>query len=261
MRQAKIFYEFLLRDIKIAFTRVKIHLLNNGCISPLLNAFCFGYVLPWVAIGEQSVHESTMICIGGILWSLFPLAVALTVELVFDLEQDRFVLYQTSILSPRLVIAQKIFFSSIVCWLCMLFFFPITKVVMQHRFVIENISVLSVASLLYFGSLFSCSFTMAVQTTISSSMQLENLWLRVYYPMLLLAGGMVPWSVYRDVSPVLGFVTQINPLMYLTDGLRSAIIGSGEFFAVSYALGMLAISSLICMLISMYNFKRKVDHI
>lgn len=261
MTSVAVFIQFMARDFKIFMQRLRVHMLNYGFISPVLLAGTFGYVLPWISLGESATRGSTVMFAGGILWSLFPLANSLTMDLVFDLERERFVGYQMSVLHPSLVIIQRILFSSFVCTVCMAMFVPVTKLVMQDRFVLSNASFWQMGMVIFCGALFCCSYAMASQTWISSSRKIKNLWLRLYYPMLMLAGSMCPWKAYMKVSPLLGYITLCNPLMYLSEAMRSAILGGDEFFSVSLSLIVIIASTVVCIALSLYNFKKRVDHI
>lgn len=256
-----IFAQFFMRDARVFWQRSKQRIFNNGVISPVLLSLCFGYVLPYVAFGEGAGKQATVMFIGNLLWTMFPLAFFFMIDLIFDLEQDRFVDYQMTVLSPRLVLLERIVFSATASFCCILTFFPISKLVMQDRFVIENANWLQVFVLLYLGALLFSSFNLFTQLMLKDSMKMDNLWLRCYYPLLVMGGGMFSWPVMNTLSPILGAITLLNPFIYLADGLREAILGTGEYFSFTLASSVLVGLVIACTLVAFYLFKRRVDHI
>ena len=260
-RSLAVFLQFLLRDTRIFLQRSKQRILNNGVISPLLLAICFGYILPYVALGDAAKTQSTAIFIGNIVWTMFPLAFFFMMDVLFDLEQERFIDYQMTMLSPRLVLFERILFAGLANFVCMLPFFPIAKLVMQDQFDISRACWLHVAVIMLVGALFLTSFNLFTQLLMKDSMKVDNLWLRCYYPLMVMGGGMFSWPVMNAFSPLLGKITLLNPFIYVTDGLREAILGSGEYFSFMSSVIVLTGLWIVCTLLAFYLFRRRVDHI
>lgn len=256
-----IFWQFFMRDVRVFWCHSKQRMLNNGFISPVLLAICFGYILPRVAVGVGAQEQATPIFVGNILWCMFPLAFFFMIDVIFDLEQDCFIAYQMTLLSPRLVLLERVVFAAIANFICLLPFFPIAKIVMGSYFNISATNWLQVSLLLLAGSLFITSFNLCTQLLVKDSLSIDNLWLRCYYPLLVLGGGMFSWPVINQFSWLLGAIALFNPLIYLADGLREAILGTGEYFSCGLSLTVLLILFVVCMYFACKIFKRRIDHI
>lgn len=256
-----VFFVILRRDCKVFFYDIKRFLLNFGFFRPVALTIAFGYLLPYINFVHPSVTQVTIFFAGAVLWSIFPVAFMQNLDFLIDREHERYIDYQIIILDPRLIILEKIVFTSLVCFLSGIFFFCIAKMLLGSYFLSAHISWPALMLMLYFGGLFCAAFNLFFVCFIKDTQSTGKFWIRVNNPMMMLGGLFVPWHVMFNYSKILAMVMLFNPLIYLTEGLRSAIIGGQEFFSLMICVPLLLIFSLLFYLWAVYYFKQKMDYV
>jgi ABC-2 type transport system permease protein len=261
LRTAKVFLYFLWRDFYVYKSRVLNYCINNCFIYPILYSVFFGYIQPNVYFGVGSEAKATALFIGHILIIIFVFANTLNSTLLFDLENVRFTDYQITLLPPRIFLLERIFFASLFTFIIAIPYFPVAKLLLGHRFVVSNANWPLTYLILYLSALCCSAYTMFAACWIENSRKLRTFWMRFNFPLLTFGGLFVPWFVSKQLSSTLGYAMLFNPLLYISEGLRSSILGSPEYIAAPLCILALLIFTTIFTLLSWHYFKKKVDHI
>jgi len=261
MHRLRVFGYFLMRDAYVFRTSWKRVFFNFGTIIPITMTIAFGYFLPNSNMVNPTPIETTTFFVGCILWSMFPLAFLLNLDLLFDLEQDRFIDYQLITLDPPLILLEKIVFSALVTFFNVALFYPISLLLLGNYFYAQNIAWLPLMFVLFLGSIFCAAFNVFMLCFIEGSQKIGNFWMRINNPMITLGGLFIPWYVMAKYSSLLGKISLLNPLLYLTEGIRATIIGGENFFSLSVVTLALLFFSVLCYVLCCYYFKKKVDYV
>lgn len=75
-----------------------------------------------------------------------------------------------------------------------------------------------------------------------------NLWQRILTPSIALGCNLYSWHKVYAFNPMVGRMFLISPVVYMTEGLRTTFIASGEFLPASYC--MLGLSIWSCLLLA-----------
>lgn len=260
-RTLTVFLQFLRRDFYLYSKQLRRFLVNFGILRPLFFSFSFAYIQVNIVFKTQQTKFVTVFLIGNAMTIIMILTFTMAVKLLFDFEQNRFIDYQISILHPRLVALEHITFYSLFTCLVMLPFFPVTKLILQSSFDTTHASWLQAALILYLGSLCLSAYHLLAVTIMKGSNSIVSLWMRINIPMLIIGGFWVPLHIIKQSIPVLGYIAYLNPLIYLTEGLRAAILGSPEFLSVWICAPALTGFSILFTLLAFYFFKKRTDHI
>lgn len=261
LKSIRIFLEFLKRDAYIYWPRTADFFINYSIIYPLIFSFAIGYLQTNLFFGPGFEKIGLTVFVGHIIIILFVLANNLTMNLLFDLEGVRFIDYQICILSPRLVLLERIIFASIYTFIMALPFFPVAKLLLTSVFPMQNISWPLVIIMLYAGALCCAAYHQFAACAIESSHRMRSFWMRFNFFMITLGGIFTPWYVTYKFSSILGYLMLLNPLVYITEGLRQAIIGGPEFLSIWLCVPALLLFSAIFIKLGWIFFKKKVDHI
>jgi len=256
-----VFYEFFKHDIYVHWQSRKRFSTNFGIVWPLVYSIAYGYIQPRALFGPNASHLSTVSFIGNIILILMILAWALLNPLLHDLNNNRFINYQITILRPELILIQRILSASLVSFICVLPFFPVTKLLLGHHFVTTHSSWPAVILILFFSCLFACSYSLFALSLISKPVKAPNFWLRINTPLIMLGGFWVPWYITQEFLPSLSRILLLNPMLYLSEGLRSAFMGSDQFISYWICIPMLIVYSCLFTLLACKLFKRRIDHI
>lgn len=259
-KELLISWQFFKRDIAVYKQRLRDFIINFVLIYPLLYTLTFGYILAKTGGGAESL-PIPVLSTGLAVFTLFPLAFGIALDLLFDFEHQRFIDFQILVLKPQLVLIEKIIFGSILVFLCNITFYPLVIGLLHPYFDLYRISWTKVALLLYAASLFCSSFGYLLVCIMKDMSKIRFIWRRCNYPLIMLGGFLAPWKVMVLFSPILGYAALMNPMLYVTEGLRQAILAQDQFLPYWQSLCSLLVFSLLSTLGALYFFKKKLDHV
>lgn len=253
--------QFLRRDIYVYSQQLIQYMINNVAIYPAMYAFSFAYLQVRAYFGQAGDAMSSYLFAGNIILPLMTTSFFVTFDLFFDLQKNKHVLYQTTILNPRLVLLERMLFSWLFCCMLTLPFYPVAKLLLGGTLDTSNTDWLMVFVIVVIGSLFCTSYHMLAATVLRCPDQINLLWVRVNLPLFLLGGFFIPRHIIHQFSPALGMLLYLNPATYITDGMRQAMVGGDRFLPIWLCVGVLIVGSVICTLLTWHYFKKRVDHI
>lgn len=262
MTTVRIALQFMKRDFFIHARRIHVWLINYGILKPILYSLYVAYIQARVFFGAAGDPvRGTTIFAGEMLFVIFPLTYHLMIPLLYDLEGERFIDYQIMMLKPQLVIIQKIFFSSFFTFVMTLPFFPISKLLLGENLATENTQWIILCLFLYLCSLVASAYHMLAACALKNSYATRMLWARINLPLIFLGGMSIPLYIMKQYSPLLGFISYANPVVYMSEGIRQALLGSDLYLPLSLCVTALLAFTLIFTFFACYCFKKRVDHI
>lgn len=253
-----IFGKFLQRDFYIFSKKMKTFAFDYALLHPALYTFVSGYMTP--AVSGQAAH-ATVLFAGSIIMAAVSVAFSFNLEFLFDIERNRFIEYQSMILPAQLVLIERIFFSTIVCFFLLLPFFPVSSLLLPHWLDFSKTSWGLLAIQLFLSTWFCTSLVYLGLCVVGNSKKLENLWARFFTPLFMLGGFQVPLFTMKQFSPIFGYICYFNPMIYVSEGIRGIILGGSQF--IPYYICFIAIIgfSLLFNRLTLYYFKKQIDHI
>jgi len=259
LQTIQVFLQFFYRDLYVHTQQLPAHLINYSIIYPTLYIFAFAFLQTEIYFGGQTQVGATVFS-GTCLVPLLVMVFHITFDLLFDLEKNRHIDFQITVLDPRLILIEQILFASFFTFLIMIPFFPLARIFASSYIDLSNISWSSLFIILYLGSLCAAAYhkLAAVLLTVQ---KISMFWTRVNHILLVLGGFWIPLHIVRQFSPTLGFLLRFNPVVYLTEGLRQSVVGGSQFLPLWQCATALFILSIIFTLLCFYFFKRRVDHI
>lgn len=259
IRTMRIFMEFLRRDFYVHTRQLRDHIINYALIYPLFYIFCFAYLQTQIYFHGQT-HIGAIVFSGTCLVPLMAMAFHVTFDLLFDLEKNRYTDFQIMALNPHLLIIEQILFSSVFTFCVMAFYFPLARIFASSYINMNHVSWPSLYLVLYCGSLCVSSYH-KLAATLLTVQKIAMFWTRINYILLILGGFWIPLYTIRSFSPTLGLLLRLNPIVYLTEGLRQSIVGGNNFLPVSQCVIALLILTVIFTALTCHYFKKRVDHI
>jgi len=259
IKNIRIFIEFLRRDLYVYTRQLRDHVINYALIYPMLYIFCFAYLQTQIYFHGQT-HIGAIVFAGTCLVPLMVMAFHITFDLLFDLEKNRHTNFQITVLNPHLLIIEQILFASFFTFVVMIPYFLLARVFAENCIDLNHVSWSSLYLILYCGSLCVSSYHKFAATLLTVQ-KIHMFWTRVNHILLVLGGFWIPLYTIRSFSPMLGFLLRFNPIVYLTEGLRQAIIGGSQFLPLYQCVGALLLLSIIFTSLACYSFKKRIDHI
>lgn len=261
MNSFRTFLYFLWRDWHVQAKHANRFMINQIILYPIIQGLTFLYLQPSILFGDRDPKINMMFFIGNILLVMMVTTYKLTITLLFDLDQDRFIDYQISTMRPHLVLLERVIFTSLFTFLLLAPIFPIVNLYFPTYFNTATTSWWRVMLVLYCGSLFCASYHNFMACWLNSPRDIRRLWIRYNQGLFLLGGFSVPWHIVNQASPALGYITRLNPMMYITEGLRQAFLNDARFFTYWHCIVMVLLASCGMIVLGWRVFKKKVDHI
>jgi ABC-type multidrug transport system permease subunit len=258
----RIALQFMRRDFFIHARRIHVWLINYSLLKPILYSLYIAYIQARVFFGAAGDPiRGTTIFAGEMLFVIFPLTYHLMIPLLYDLEGERFIDYQIIMLKPQWVIIQRIFFSSLFTFAMAVPFFPISKLILGANLATENTQWVTLCLFLYLCCLAASAYHMLAACALKNSQGTRMLWARINIPLIFLGGMSVPLYIVKLYSPLLGAISYANPVIYMSEGLRQALLGADHYLPILLCVGALGAFTLLFTLSACYYFKKRVDHI
>jgi len=256
----KIFFYFLWRDAYVYGKKIHQDIVNYMLLYPLIFLLTIVYLQANIYFKHNNVYMGTLLFSGNIIFPMMIITYKITFDLLFDLEQNRFTDYQIILLPPRLLLLERIVFATLYSFVLTLPFFPISKLLLGSHLDLSNISWLALASILLIGSFCFASYQLLAACILKSN-QIRTFWARINGLFITFGGFWIPLKTMTQYSLLLGICAQFNPVLYVTEGVRQAILRSSLFFSISYCITILLALSTLFTILVWYFFKKRVDHI
>jgi ABC-2 type transport system permease protein len=217
---ASVFGALLRRDIRVASKELPFFLIRTT-MQPLLFLIVFGYLLPkmsFVGKGYQTALLPGILAVSLSLSAIQSVALPMVQDFGWTKEiEDR-------LLAPvptRIVAAEKIVAGMLQGLIAAAFVLPIARLVMGPipDLTLSNVGVVLLIVLL--GSLAFSSLGMWLGTAIAPQ-QIGLMFSVIIAPMLFFGCAYYPWRGL-DVVPVMKYLVLINPMVYVSEGMRGAL--------------------------------------
>jgi ABC-2 type transport system permease protein len=215
-----VFLALLRRDVRVASKELPFFLLRTT-MQPLLFLIVFGYLLPkmsFVGKGYQTALLPGILAVSLSLSAIQSVALPMVQDFGWTKEiEDR-------LLAPvptRVIAAEKIAAGMIQGVIAALFVLPIARLVMGPIPALTLSHAGEVIAIVLLGSLAFSSLGMWLGTAIAPQ-QIGLMFSVIIAPMLFFGCAYYPWRGL-DVVPVMKYIVLVNPMVYVSEGMRAAL--------------------------------------
>ena len=148
------------------------------------------------------------------------------VTFVSDLEGDRTISYYLTLPThTSTVLWSHIFYYATIGVVMSFSTLPLAKLILWNRFDIFAISWIKLLAFVVLINLFCATTTLLTSALIPSMDKFDILWTRVMFPLWFLGGYTFPWSAVYSKFPKLSYALLLNPIIYMSEGMRAALLG------------------------------------
>ena len=260
---SRVFLQYMYRDAYVHKRKLRDYVVNFVIAYPTIFSLAYGYLQPQAYFGTDAhaIYMGTMLLSGNIVLVIMFFSYKLNIELLFDFENNRMIDYQIMVLDPRLVIVQRVLFNSLLTWAMTLPFFPVAKLILGHQFDTSATNWLMLAIILLLGSIYGSIHHLLAACVLQKTTQISSLWARVNHIMITFGGFWIPHHVIYQYSPLLGAIMYFNPILYLSEGIRRAILNQDIFFLWHRSCLALVLINILGLIMVFYAFKKRTDHV
>ena len=250
----RIFLSLLRRDMRVARRELPLFLVRTT-LQPLLFVIVFGYLLPKMGFLQKSYGSALLpgvLAVSLALSSIQSVALPMVADLGWTKEIEDRLMAPVSI---RLVAAEKVVSGSLQGVVAALFVLPIARLIMGpipnlsfgHIGVVLGVTVLGATAFAVLGLLLGTAF------------EAQNIGLMfsvVVAPMIFFGCAYYPW-VGLNAAPIVKYAVLINPLVYVSEGMRAALTPELPHMSILLVLAALAIVTSVFWFFGYRSFERR----
>jgi ABC-2 type transport system permease protein len=244
----------LRRDLRVARRELPSFLIRTT-LQPLLFVIVFGYLLPKMGFMQRSYGAALLpgvLAVSLALSSVQSVALPMVADFGWTKEiEDR-------LMAPvpiRLVAFEKVMSGSIQGVIAALFVLPLARLIMGpipgltvgHFGVVIGVTVLGAAAFAVLGLLLG---------TAIEAQHIGLMFSVVIAPMIFFGCAYYPWIGLR-VAPVIQYAVLINPLVYVSEGMRAALTPRLPHMPILVVLGALTVVTLVFWTFGYRTFEKR----
>ncbi len=181
---------------------------------------------------------------------------------IVDFEGDGHIGYYLTLpASPSIVWWSMICSYSLIGIILSLLMLPFGKLLLFNSFSFSTISWIKFAIMLVLANVFYGVFTLAVTAHVGALSKMENVWSRFIFPMWFLGGFQFSWASIYKLSAPLAYVLLCNPIMFIMEGTRAAVLGPQDCLPWGLCCVALCGFTIAGWLYTQYKMKRLLDFV
>lgn len=231
----------------------------NVSIWAVITLLIFAYIMP--AFGLKS--DFGIFQFGGVvasmgLFEMFPSAV----RMVSDFENEKTIFYKLTLPIPSWVaLLSKVCYYAINALVLGVCIIPVSKLILWNQLDFNRIAWFKLISLLLLSSLFYGILTLWLASKIQNMTKIQNVWMRCIFPLWFLGGFQFSWLVLYKQIPFIAYLNLLNPIIYITEASRAAILGQEGYLNFWLCILAIATISVFCLWSAISNLKRRLDFV
>lgn len=260
LRRLNTFYQLLKVDVLIEM-RTIVGKLVDLLIWVVLSAFAYRYVFP--ELGMTTKYASLMATSGIVSMIAFELFGG-AADWVADFNGDRIISYQLTLPLSSWELFLKLACGRMIDLMSQtIMIVPIFKLIIWDALDLTAFSpsLFAIAFLVVhvFGGCYSVWCSSLPDSGMAST---TRIWTRLIFPLWYFGGTIFPYSAISSAFPYFSKLLLINPFVYATEGLRTAVLGTATSvipFWISMLL--LLVMALLLGLWGVARIKKRLDFI
>ena len=254
----KTFKELLKTDLYILKGTIVDQVINL-MIWTCANLLVMGYLMP--AFGLSAGYGPFILaglCASAGLFGVFPSVAGM----VSDFEGDQIITYYLTLPLPSwMVFLRLIFYYTLNFAMLGILVLPIGQLIIWKQFNLLNISFHKFAIIFIIIHLFYGAFTLWIASRVPNMTKIGNVWMRFVYPIWFMGGFQFSWSVLASKWPYLAYMNFLNPITYMMEGMRAAVLGQEGYLNFWLCAGMLALFTLLAAWRGITLLKKRLDFV
>lgn len=221
--------DILKQLIRVKFTDVRTVLLDR-LINFYIWAGCTMLVSGYLMKAFGLSNDFGPFLIGGMIAAVALFEVNVNViNFVADLDGDHTIAYYLTLSTHTVtVLCSHIFYYATIGTILGVAVLPLAKIILYDRL---NLFAIAWPKLLFFIiliNLFCATITLWLSALIGSMKKIGVLWTRIICPLWLLGGFQFSWISVHSVAPKLSYILLLNPVIYMSEGIRAALLNKND---------------------------------
>lgn len=181
---------------------------------------------------------------------------------VIDFEGDRTISYYLTLpTTPAIVFASTVCFYTLIGTFLSIIIIPFGKLLLYNSFDLFHVSWFKTAVMIVLSNMFFGVFALLITSYVGTMSKMRNVWSRFIFPLWILGGFQFSWAVVNNISVPLSYVMLCNPIIYIMEGFRAAMLGQDGSLSWGLCCGVLCLFTLLSWFLMMRKMKRFLDFV
>jgi len=252
-------FKELIKSEFVVFRQVLFNKFIDLSIWVILTIVVTGHIMPYFGLKA----DFGLFQFGGVLAAvgLFELYYNI-IEFIQDLEGERIINYYLTLPMPSwLAIISKTAYYFLTYSILSLFILPVGKLVLWNQLDLSQISYFKLILALILQNIFYACFVTWIVGVVKNMSNIGIIWARFIFPMWFMGGFQFSWIALYSASPVLSYINLLNPMIYITESTRVALIGQAGYINFWLCLLAIAVFSGITLIFGISKLKKRLDFI
>ncbi|MBI2775600.1 ABC transporter permease [Candidatus Dependentiae bacterium] len=256
--QFQVLKELLATDLYILKGTVRDQVINL-CIWMISMTVVNSYLMPAFGLSlEYSAFILAGLCASAGLFGIFP-SVA---NLVSDFKGDQVYTYYLTLPLPSwMIFLRLIFYYALNFSLLGILVLPIGQLLIWDRFSLRHVAFGKFFLIFTLSYFFYGAFTLWIASRVPDMTKIGNVWMRFVYPIWFLGCFQFSWAVLREKSQLFSFINLMNPITYIMEGMRAAVLGQNGYLNFWICCLMIAFFGILCSWRAIVLLKRRLDFV
>ncbi len=218
--QVRTIISLLHRDAYI-FRHTFLHRLKMALYWVLITVFVTNMFLP--SMGLHNFAPFILIS-SAISYGLF-IGMQNAMNLVNDITSNQVILYELTLPVPQWMIFLKIIISNIIqAFLISISIVPCGLMILMNFYAFPAFSFIKFVAIFVCSSIFYGAFSLVLAHFLRNMSEVDNVWLRILFPLWYLGCFQFPWKTLYKISPYGAYADLFNPMTWIMEAARSATI-------------------------------------
>jgi len=216
----------------------------------------FEYIMPEAGLANYGLFTAISSIVS---WGFFSVMNSAG-EMIADLEGERSITYYLTLPLPQWMVFARIALSNAIQSIAIsLLFIPMTKLFLWNQFDLASVAWGKFFLIFLLINLFYGFFSLFLASCIKTFATIENVWMRIVWPIWFLGCYQFKWSFLFKVSPALAYCNFINPMVFIMEGIRAAGLGQEDSLPYWWCFTALIVFTLFFGTLGIHRLKRRLD--
>lgn len=253
--QLRTFWALLYRDVRFIIAGLHTRLID-GLVIITMQTLVIGAFLPLLGMPKELIGP---LFIGLITQIVFSSGYGIAFRQVNDLKKTKFINYLLALpLNKAWLFGQIILSFMIEVAFVSLPLIVLGSLFLSAYFTIQG-SFLAIAFMYLLALLLYATLFVFFIYHYDYSWFLDNIWARRLSPLFLFGCSYFPWKKLYAFNQGLGVIMLCNPVTYVHEGLRSALLGGTDFIPLWICAIVTALSCAALMIWLKFTVERRLD--
>jgi ABC-2 type transport system permease protein len=217
------------------------------------------YLMPAFGLSaEYSAFILAGLCASAGLFGVFP-SVA---TMISDFEGDQIIPYFLTLPIPSWVVFLRlILYYALNFGMLGILVLPVGQLLIWNHFNIMHVAFGKFMLIFVLTHLFYGAFTLWIASRVRTMTKIGNVWMRFVYPIWFLGCFQFSWLVLSKKWPYLAWLNLLNPVTYIMEGMRAAVLGQEGYLNFWLCVSILSIFVVLCAWRGIALLKKRLDFV